>query len=184
MLFLLAKVPLADQTCRIASCAHHVRDRGFRRGHAHIGVAPGDVELKPVTLLVPAGVQARARRAANRCGHVAIGEAHALRGEGVDVGSLDHGAAIGPDVAPAEVVRHHDDHVGGSRRDFTARGSATATECQREQETYARSHRAAILAECSTNPNSANRMCAPLARIASTQVEISECCLKGCILFL
>jgi len=64
------------------------------------------------TVLVAAGHQPRAGRAAVRPGDVAVTEAHAVLGERIDVRRRDVLAALEADVGVAQVVGQQDDDVG------------------------------------------------------------------------
>ena len=53
---------------------------------------------------MPAGHDARARRAANRASGVTLSEAHAADRQPIYIGGLMKLAAIGPDIRPAHVI--------------------------------------------------------------------------------
>ena len=65
---------------------------------------------------VKSSEDARAGRRAECSGCVGVGERHAAFRERVDVGRLVEVAAVEPGVAPPEVIRQDEDHIGRSNR--------------------------------------------------------------------
>ena len=104
VLLLFSLMPLADEPSRVAGGLHHVGDGALAGRESDAVVALGDVEFETEPFLVAAGVEAGARRAAHGGGDVAVGEPHAIAGESVDVGRLDHCSAVGSNVAVAKIV--------------------------------------------------------------------------------
>ena len=74
-----------------------------------------DHPFQPVTLLVAPRQQRRAGRGADRAGRVAVGEAGAVAGQGVDIGRGDVLGAVGTHVAIAQVVDQDHDDIGFRR---------------------------------------------------------------------
>ena len=112
VLALAAEMPLADHAGGVALRLERVGEGALAETQAEVGVAAHRVELPAEAGLIAAGQQARARRAADRVRHVALLEQDAAARERVDVGRLDHLAAVDPDVGRAEVVGEDQDDVG------------------------------------------------------------------------
>ena len=117
-----AEVPLADAGRGVA-CGFeglgHIRDVGrelqgpvrhaqFGEGALVSGDPVGDMQPRRVL----SGHDACARGRTDRAGRIGVGEAHALRGEAVDVRRLVVRAAEAAEVSPAHVVGENEDDVG------------------------------------------------------------------------
>ena len=106
----VAEVPLAVDRRRVPAALQHLGERRLALGDA---VRRGGEERAQDAdaVRVGAGEQRRARGRADGLRHVEVGEAHALRGQPVDVRRADARRAVGADVAVAEVVRVHEHDV-------------------------------------------------------------------------
>ena len=78
---------------------------------SHAGEPIRDVHPHGMT----AGHDAGAGGRADRGGGVARGETHAGFGQGVDVGRFVKGAAVDPQIRPAEVIDEKEDEIGLGR---------------------------------------------------------------------
>jgi hypothetical protein len=95
----------------------------------HLGAAVGALDgVNVVARRVVAGEEAGAAGGAVASGGVAVGERHALAGEGVEVRGFVEVGALPADVLPAEVVGEDEDDVG------PARGGCGGEERQGERE--------------------------------------------------
>ena len=110
------QVPLAHRVGRVAGVAQELGQRGRRRGDAAAGVGEAGVPLgddgHAHAVVVAAGEQRGAGRRAQR-GRVELVVAEAPGGEPVDGGGVELGS-VGAEVGEADVVEHHEQHVGGA----------------------------------------------------------------------
>ena len=111
----LAEVPLSDQPGGVAGALEHVGQSPLVRRESDLGVPARGVELVSEAGLVPAGVEAGPRRAADGRGHVPVGQPDAATREGVEVRRSNRPGTERAEVAVAQVVRQ-DDHDVGRRR--------------------------------------------------------------------
>ena len=103
----IAEVPLAEDARGVAGGLEHLRER---RGLQREPLALEDRVSDAVLELVAAGEE-RAARGRARGADVEVREAHALGVETVHVRGLEHGVAVGGDVAVALVVGEEEDDV-------------------------------------------------------------------------
>ena len=129
------EMPLADDPARVPARLQvgGEQDLGDRRAEA-LRLAALDavgVELVAEALLIAAGHERGARRAADRGGDVPTGEPDAARRQRVEVrrGAAGVAVSVGADVADAEVVGENDDDVRGPIGGF--RGARSGQERER-----------------------------------------------------
>jgi hypothetical protein len=108
------EVPFAHVAGGITLGAEELGEGDLARAQVHLA-ALRDPREHAVPVRSAAGEDGRARRAADGARRVALGEACALAGEGVEVGGLDHRVPVDAEVAPAEVVGEEDHDVRRAR---------------------------------------------------------------------
>ncbi|OPZ11825.1 MAG: hypothetical protein BWZ10_02155 [candidate division BRC1 bacterium ADurb.BinA364] len=109
----VSQAPFADAACSVSGFLECGGDGSIlgaqgnegRRGAGQAVVAPRAVAG------VQAGHQSAARRRANRAAGIALGKAHALGGQPVDIGRPNRRLAVAAHVADAHVVRHQKNDV-------------------------------------------------------------------------
>lgn len=92
------------------------RDLADRERHA--------VPVRAVARHGAAGVVRHARRAAHARGDVGVVEAHAARGEGVDVARAQPGMTVAAEVIAAQLVAHDEENVAGGGHAGVSRAGA------------------------------------------------------------
>jgi len=108
----IPEVPFSHEPRDVPRRLHPIGEGRLRQRQPELEarVQAARVELVAEALLVPARDEACAGRAADRAGDIAVREAHALPGHGVEVGSGDFLAAVASELAVAQVVpEDHDD---------------------------------------------------------------------------
>ena len=100
------EVPFADGAGGVAGGAESIRDGrlGERQAVGGGGGVPFGIILVAEALLITAGQEAGARRAADRIGHVTVGAAEAGSGEAVEVRRGNVAGALKAHVIVAEIV--------------------------------------------------------------------------------
>ena len=124
----VAEVPLADQGGAVAGLAQQRRQGGVVRWQADaLFRAAGQRFLQPdgQAHLVAAGDDGDARGGADRGIGIGLGEAHAARGDAVDVRGLQIRPAVAADIGEAHVVGDDEDDVGLARRGLRRGGAGT-----------------------------------------------------------
>lgn len=106
----VAEVPLADKAGVVALALEEGGEGGFFFAQVAAFGAGDGVEAGAIGS--SSRQKAGAGGGADGSGGVAVGEADAFLGEGVEVRGLDHGAAVAPEVAKSEVVGEKNDDVG------------------------------------------------------------------------
>ena len=115
----MAEMPLPDQPRAVASRAEQFRECPFGEGEPDLDVRRrrrAGIELVAESLLVAAGEQPGAGRAAVRARHIARRAAHARGGESVEPRRGDVTPSLEARVGVAEIVGHDDENVGPPRR--------------------------------------------------------------------
>src|SRR5204863_2656670 len=102
------QVPLADVAGGVPGLFEQLGQGEFAGPQVDLA-AGGDPGVDAVAVGCAAGEDGRPGRGADGAGGVALGEADALFGEGVEVGGLDDRVAEAGGVAPAEVVGQEED---------------------------------------------------------------------------
>ena len=108
-----AEVPLSDESCTVASLAkQRWQGRMFRR-QADFGITRQRL-FQPYSqaVLVAAGDQSCARGGTNRRVGIGFEEAHARRGDAVDIRRMEIRPSVTGDVGVAQIVGQDEDDVG------------------------------------------------------------------------
>ena len=107
----VAQMPLSYQGAHVPRLREDFRQHGFAKGQALARPEFRVVDM-PEAVLVTAGQQPRARRAAVGMADVAVGESDARVRQGVDVGRHEILQAMKADIGVPEVVRKDHYKVG------------------------------------------------------------------------
>ena len=135
-LLLETEVPLADDPGGVARGLEPLRENRLGEREADVLVGHEDrarIELVAEALLIAAGHQRGPRGTAIGAAHVAVGEAHAVLRERVEMGRGNVLTAVGAGVGVSVIVGHDDQDIGfdGGSGGGKRRGGE---ECAREEE--------------------------------------------------
>lgn len=113
-----ADVPFPEVTGFVVLRLEHFRDGDFALSHAR-GVSGEDAIAEGVA----SGEAGAARRGTERRGGVEAVELDAIGGHSIEVRRFEIGVAIEADIAPALIIAHDHDDVGGSLREIEKKDS-------------------------------------------------------------
>ena len=110
MLQLVAKMPLSNHACCVASFAEHFRQGDFTWLHAIIELSAENM-LCTCADRIAAGHQCGARWRANSGACIKGRHLHAFRRKPINIGGLYQFSPVGRQVSITEIVRHNHDDV-------------------------------------------------------------------------
>ncbi len=176
------EVPLAGEEGGVSRLLQHLGEGHFLQRET-VGVGRGkqlrvalplvrrerssDVVSDAGALRPLPGDEGRPRRRADRTGRVGVREAHALRGEAIEVGCLVKGAAVAAEIALPEVVGDEEDDAG-----TVGRGERRDSEKEKEEGKVAgfhEKHSSQIICE---NPRSSVGICVERSSFTSSRFAI------------